>query len=64
MRLADLYATVPPERHTAILVLGDRVYFDGDEYRMDPSGELHLVHSHREILHLLRAIAQALGVTV
>ena len=47
MNLKELYDQTPVGRHSEIVVSGDRLYFDGEEYVIRQDGELKLVHSHK-----------------
>lgn len=47
MNIVELYKQTPVERHKDIVVLGDRLFFDGEEYIIQGEGELKLVHSHK-----------------
>ena len=47
MNLVQFYQQTPVERHSEIVVSGDRLYFDGEEYAIRQDGELKLLHSHK-----------------
>ena len=47
MSIVELYEKVPVERHLEIVVSGDRLYFENEEYLIVGDGELKLVHSHK-----------------
>ena len=47
MNITELYDKIPVERHSEIVVSGDRLYFDGEEYAIRQDGELKLLHSHK-----------------
>jgi hypothetical protein len=62
MKLKELYEQTPTAQHAQIVVAGDRVHYDGEEYTLRGDGELVLAHSHRAILERLDQIAAALGI--
>jgi len=62
MNLTDLYAQTPVERHQEIVVLGDRLYFEDEEYVIQGDRELKLVHSQKELEQRLARIETKLGV--
>lgn len=63
MKLKDLYDSIPPAEHGQVLLSGDRVYYDGEEFIVGGDGELHLVHSHKALQERLDQIAAELGIT-
>ncbi len=68
MNLAELYEKTPGGKHGNIKVTGDRVLVRGEdqsceEYLIDTSGELWLIHSNREEKQALTAIKNKLGIT-
>lgn len=62
MRLPDLYQQTPVARHAEIVVAGDRVFFDGEEYLLQPDGNLRLVRSQKGVEQKLEQIAAKLGI--
>jgi len=62
MNLVQFYEQTPVERHPEIVVSGDRLYFDGEEYVSAADGELKLVHSQKELEQRLAQIETKLGV--
>lgn len=62
MKITELYARTPVERHSEIVVSGDRLYFDGEEYVIRQDGELKLVHSHKGIEQGLDQIRTKLAI--
>jgi len=62
MNMAELYSQILRERHPEVVVLRDRLFFDGEEYVISPDGELKLVHSHKDIEQKLAQIGTKLGV--
>lgn len=63
MNIVELYTQVPVERHQGIIVSGDRLFFDGEEYIIEGDGELKLVHSHKGLEQRLDQIRTKLGVS-
>lgn len=45
--LVELYQQTPAERHSEIIVSGDRLFFDGEEYVVCSNGEVNLVRSQK-----------------
>lgn len=62
MNLVELYEQTPRERHPAIVVSGDRVFPDGEEYVIELGGQLRLVRSSRGLEQRLAQIVAKLGV--
>lgn len=62
MKLTDLYQQQPPGRHQEIIVLGDRVFFDGEEFAIGADGELRLLRSQKALTQKIDAIRAKLGV--
>ena len=62
MNIVEFYAKTPVERHSEVVVSGDRLYFDGEEYAIRQDGELKLVHSHKGIEQGLAQIRTKLGI--
>ena len=62
MNITELYDKIPVGRHSEIVVSGDRLYFDGEEYVIRQDGELKLVHSHKGIEQGLAQIRTKLGI--
>ena len=62
MNITELYDKIPVERHSEVVVSGDRLYFDGEEYAIRQDGELKLVHSHKGIEQGLAQIRTKLGI--
>jgi len=59
--LVQLYQQTPVARHPEIIVSNDRVFFDDEEYIIQPDGELKLVRSEKELKQKLIAIEAKLG---
>lgn len=49
MKVSDLYAQAPRQRHSEIVISGDRLYFDGEEYAISGEGELSLIRSPKNL---------------
>ncbi len=62
MNIAELYKQTPPERHQDIIISGDRLFFDGEEYVIEGDGELKVVRSQKGLEQYLRQIKTKLGV--
>ena len=62
MDLVELYQQTPVARHSEIIVSSDRLFFDGEEYVLQPDEELKFIHSEKELKQKLTAIADKLGV--
>ena len=62
MNLVELYEQVPAERHPEIVVVGDRLFFDGEEYVVLADGDLRLVRSEKEILLRIDRISGELSI--
>jgi len=59
MNIFELYEKVPEERHNEIVVEGDHLYFDDEEYIInDITKELTLIRSHKKILQELDKLAK------
>ena len=56
MNIIQLYAKTPVARHSEIVVSGDRLYFDGEEYVIQGDRELRLVRSEKELKQRLARI--------
>ena len=62
MNIMELYAQTPVERHHEILVSGDRVFFENEEYVIDAEGELKLIRSQKGlVLSLSKELEQHLA---
>ena len=62
MNIVELYEKVPVARHSEIVVSGDRLYFEDEEYVSAADGELKLVHSQKKLEQRLARIETKLGV--
>ena len=49
MTIVELYTKTPVERHSEIVVSGDRPYFEEGEYAILANDELKLIHSHKKL---------------
>lgn len=61
MNLIELYEQTPVERHSEIIVSGDRLFFDDEEYFIQPDGELKLIRSNKSLEEGLAGIKGKLG---
>ena len=62
MNIVELYKQVPPERHAEVVVSGDRLFLEGEEYVIDTNGELRLVWSQKGLEQHLAQIETKLGI--
>jgi hypothetical protein len=62
MNMAELYDKTPVEKHSEIVVSGDRLYFDGEEFVIGGDGELRLARSQRGLEQKLVQIETKLGI--
>jgi len=56
MNIVELYKQTPVARHSEIIVSSDRLFFDGEEYILQPDGELKLIRSEKELKQRLARI--------
>lgn len=64
MNIAELYAKTPVDRHQEIVVSGNRLFFNGEEYVIGgENDELRLVRSTKELEQRLAQITAKLGIT-
>ncbi len=62
MNLVEFYKRTPVERHSEIVVLGDRLFFDGEEYVIGGDGELRLARSQKGLEQKLARIETRLDI--
>ena len=62
MNIVELYEQIPVEKHSEIVVSGDRLFFDGEEYVIEAEEELKLIRSNKQLDQKLAQIATKLGV--
>lgn len=62
MNIVELYEQTPVERHSEIVISGDRLFLDGDEYIIEANEELKLIRSNKQLDQKLAQIATKLGV--
>ena len=62
MNLTELYEQTPVERHSEVVISGDRLFFDGEEYVVDSEGELKLIRSQKGLVQSLEQIQVKLGI--
>lgn len=63
MNIIELYAKTPVERHHEIVVSGDRLFFDGEEYVIGGEEELRLVRSNKRLEQHLAQIESKLSIS-
>ena len=56
MNLVELYKQTPVERHSEIVVSGDKLFFEDEEYVIQGDGELRLVRSEKKLKQRLARI--------
>ena len=61
MNIEELYTKTPVERHSEIVVSGNSLYFDDEEYILQGDGELKFIRSEKELKQKLAAIEAKLG---
>ena len=61
MNLVQFYQQTPVARHSEIIVSSDRLFFDGEEYVLQPDGELKLIRSEKELKQKLTTIEAKLS---
>ncbi len=62
MNVVELYEQVPVERHREIVVSGDRLFFNSEEYIINGDGELRLARSQKDLLQKVDEIRTKLDV--
>lgn len=62
MTITELYAKTPADRHQEIVVSGNRLFFDEEEYVIDGDGELRLIRSSKGLNQGLEQILTKLGI--
>ena len=63
MNIMELYQQTPVERHHEIIISGNRLFFDGEEYIISGiDRELKLIHSHKELLEEVAKIKSKLNI--
>ncbi len=62
MNLKELYDLTPVARHPEIVVSGERVFFDNEEYVIGGDGKLRLVRSQKDLEQRLARIETKLSV--
>ena len=60
MKVEQLYKQTPVAKHSGIVVSGDRLFFDGDEYIIDGDGELKMIRTNRQLDQKLSEIVARL----
>ena len=63
MNIMELYQQTPVEKHKEIVVSGDRLFFDGEEYIISGiDRELKLIHFHKGLEQEIAKIKTKLGI--
>lgn len=64
MNIVELYEQTPVERHHEIVVSGNSLFFDNEEYIIEgEESELRLVRSDKELLQKVSQITTKLDIT-
>ncbi len=61
MNVTDLYKSLPAARHGEIVLSGDRLFFDGEEFAVGGEGELSLVRTQKGLEQKVDEIAAAIA---
>ena len=61
MNIVQLYAKTPVARHSEIVVSGDRLFFENDEYVIRGDEELKLIHCHKGLEEELASVKATLN---
>ena len=61
MDLVQLYQQTPVARHPEIIVSNDRVFFDGEEYVLQPDEEFKFIRSEKNLEQKLTTIEAKLN---
>ena len=61
MNIVQLYAKTPVERHSEIVISGDKLFFENEEYVIQGDEELKLIHSHKGLEEELASIKATLN---
>jgi len=62
MNIMELYQQTPVERHHEIIISGNRLFFDGEEYIISGiDRELKLIHSHKGLEKEIASIKATLN---
>ena len=56
MKLNEFYVQTPVARHSEIVISGDRLFFDGEEYVIQGDGKLILIRSRKGLEQKLAQI--------
>ena len=62
MNITELYAQTPRNEHSDILISGNRLFCNGEEYIVNGDGELKLVHSQKVIEQKINEIRDKLAI--
>ena len=62
MNLKELYYLTPVARHPEIVVSGERVFFNGEEYLIGGDSELKLVRSQKDLEEKMDQIVLGLNI--
>jgi len=62
MNIVKFYEQIPVERHQEIVISGDRLFLDGEEYVIGGDGDLRLVRSNKQLLQKVEQISTKLNI--
>lgn len=63
MKIEELYAQTPVEKHQDIVISGNRLYFENEEYVIETDGDLRLVRSDKGLEQRLAQIEDKLSIS-
>ena len=62
MNVVELYEQILVEKHSEIVVSGDRLFFNGEEYVIEADEELKPIRSNKHLNQKLAQIAARLDI--
>jgi hypothetical protein len=62
MNVVELYQQTPVDKHSEILVSGDRLFFEGEEYIIGADEELKMIRSDKQLEQKLSEIINKLDI--
>ena len=62
MNIVELYEQTPVDLHSQIVISGDRLFFEEEEYVIGADEELELIRSHKQSNQRLDQIAAKLSI--
>jgi hypothetical protein len=61
MTISELYSQIPPDKHHEVVVSGDRLYYDGDEYIIHSEDEITLIRTQKTLEQKLEEIKSSIN---